>query len=65
MTDADYERKFRSMAEPVLTEGQITGLLDRLRNLEKEEDVGEVLLLTAQRRLRGSSSGTEEDGWSG
>jgi len=53
MSDADYERKFRSMAEPVLPEAQIASLLNRIRNLEKEEDIGEVLLLTADSKSRG------------
>jgi 2-methylcitrate dehydratase len=47
MTDADYERKFRSMAEPILPEHQIALVLDRLRTLEEVQDLGEVLQLTA------------------
>jgi len=47
MTDADYERKFRSMAEPILPESQIARLVDRLRTLEQVQDLGEVLQLTA------------------
>ena len=49
MTDADRERKFRSLAEPVLEEQQIVRLLDRLRNLERVERIGEVLELTVAR----------------
>jgi 2-methylcitrate dehydratase len=47
MTDADYERKFRSMAEPILPERQIVQLVDRVRTLEQVQDLGEVLQLTA------------------
>ena len=47
MTDADYERKFRSMAEPILPESQIARLVDRIRTLEQARDLGEVLQLTA------------------
>lgn len=46
MTDADYERKFRSMAEPILPERQIALLVDRIRTLEQVQDLGEVLQLT-------------------
>ena len=47
MSDADYERKFRSMAEPVLPEPQITLLVERLRTLDQAPNLGEVLQLTA------------------
>ena len=48
MADEDYERKFRSLAQPVLPEDRIVRLLDRLRNLEHAEDVGSVIELTAR-----------------
>jgi len=47
MTDADYERKFRSMAEPILPEPQLALLVDRIRTLERVQDMGDVLELTA------------------
>ena len=46
MTDADYERKFRSMAEPLLPEHNIAQLIDRVRTLEQVQELGEVLQLT-------------------
>lgn len=48
MTDADQERKFRPMAEKYakLPKNQVNRLLDRLRNLEQVQDIGEVLALT-------------------
>ena len=48
MTDEDYERKFRSLAEPVLSEERIVRLLDGLRNLERAEKVGTIIELTAR-----------------
>lgn len=51
MTDADYEKKFRSMAEPILPASQIARLVDRLRTLEQARDLGEVLQLTAPPRV--------------
>ena len=51
MTDADYERKFRSMAEPVVPEHHIARLVERIRTLEQVQDLGEVLQLTAGPRL--------------
>jgi 2-methylcitrate dehydratase len=53
MTDADYERKFRSMAEPVMPEPNIVQLIDRVRTLEQVQDLGEVLQLTAPRQAEG------------
>jgi 2-methylcitrate dehydratase len=46
MTPADYERKFRALAAPVLSEAQTNALLDRLWHLEEVKDIGEVLALT-------------------
>lgn len=46
MTESDYERKFRSLASPLLPDARIGRLLDRLRNLEQVRDIGEVLALT-------------------
>ena len=48
MADEDYERKFRSLAEPVLPEERIVRLLDSLRDLEHADDVGAVIALTAR-----------------
>ena len=48
MTDEQQERKFRPMAEEYakLPTAQVDHLLDRLRNLETVQDIGEVLDLT-------------------
>jgi 2-methylcitrate dehydratase len=48
MTDEQQERKFRPMAEESakLPRAQVDCLLDRLRNLEQVNDIGEVLRLT-------------------
>jgi 2-methylcitrate dehydratase len=46
MTEADYERKFRSLASPLLSEGQIAKLLHCLRNLEQVRDIGDMLAFT-------------------
>lgn len=49
MTDADLERKFRSLAEPMLEEQQIVRLLEGLRDLERVERISEILDLTVPR----------------
>jgi 2-methylcitrate dehydratase len=46
MKEADYERKFRSLAEPALPARQVNALLDRLHHLEDVRDLRELLLLT-------------------
>ena len=46
MTDEELEGKFYSLAQGLLSESQISGLLDRLWNLEDVEDIGEVMELT-------------------
>ncbi|MFQ5803729.1 MAG: MmgE/PrpD family protein [Candidatus Methylomirabilales bacterium] len=50
MTDADQERKFRPMAEEYakLPKEQVDRLLDRLRNLEQVQEIGEMLALTVR-----------------
>ena len=48
MADEDYERKFRSLAQPVLPDERIVRLLAALRDLEHAEDVGAVIALTAR-----------------
>lgn len=50
MTPADYERKFRALAAPVLSDTQTNALLDRLWHLEEVKDIGEVLALTVSGR---------------
>lgn len=45
MTDAEVESKFRSMAEPRLSETTILEILDRCWNLDKQTDIGELLRL--------------------
>jgi 2-methylcitrate dehydratase len=47
MTDAEVERKFRALTEPVLTETRIREALGRLWNLDQETDIGNVLKLFA------------------
>lgn len=51
MTDADQDRKFRPLAEEYagLPGEQVDRLLDRLRNLEQVQDIGEMLALTVTR----------------
>ena len=48
MSDADQERKFRPMAQDYarLPKEQVDGLLERLRELERVQEIGEVLALT-------------------
>lgn len=45
MTDEEIEAKFRSLAQGLLSERQISTLLDRLWNLEEVDDIGEVMSL--------------------
>lgn len=45
MTDAEVEKKFRALAEPVLPAERIAQALDRLWNLDSEAQIGEVLKL--------------------
>jgi 2-methylcitrate dehydratase len=44
MTDEEVIAKFRRMAEPMLRESQITAILDRVWNLEKESDISEMIM---------------------
>jgi 2-methylcitrate dehydratase len=46
MTDGEVESKFRGLCADLLTPDQTNELLDRLWNLEKEEDIGALLRLT-------------------
>ena len=48
LTDEDYERKFRSLAQAVLPEERIVRLIERLRDLEHAEEVGSVIELSAR-----------------
>lgn len=56
MTDTDQERKFRPLAEEYagLPSEQIDELLDRLRHLEHEQDLRQVLALTVPRGSQGN-----------
>ena len=45
MTDEELEGKFRSMARELLSDRQISQVLERLWNLEQVDDIGEVLEL--------------------
>ncbi len=47
MTDAEVERKFHSLVDPVLPPDRIGQALDRLWNLENETDIGSLLKLFA------------------
>src|SRR5262245_322184 len=51
MTDAEQERKFRPLAEPLLTKGQINDLLACLRRLDEVERIGELISLTVAPNL--------------
>jgi 2-methylcitrate dehydratase len=46
MSDSEVEAKFLSLAKDLLSPTQIDALLEKLWNLEKEEDIGEILRLT-------------------
>src|SRR5262245_4203602 len=52
MTDAEQERKFRPLAEPLLTKGQINDLLACLRRLDDVERIDELISLTVAPNLR-------------
>jgi 2-methylcitrate dehydratase len=45
MTDEEVEKKFRTLAEPILPAARIAEALDRLWNLEKETNIGGLLKL--------------------
>jgi len=45
MTDADVENKFRSMAGKLLDEQQMRQIIDTVYNLEKLDDIGELVKL--------------------
>jgi 2-methylcitrate dehydratase len=47
MTDAEVEKKFRALAEPVLDAARVSEALDRLWNLDREARIGDVLKLFA------------------
>lgn len=47
MTDSEVVSKFRSLAEPILAESDISEILDRCWNLEHEMEIGELLGLLA------------------
>jgi 2-methylcitrate dehydratase PrpD len=52
MTDAEQERKFRPLAEPLLPEKQIDDLLACLRRLDEVEQISELISLTVAPSLR-------------
>ena len=43
MSDEELEGKFLSLAQGLLSQAQISRLLDRLWNLEQVDDIGEVM----------------------
>src|SRR5262249_40236907 len=47
MTDAEVEAKFRTLAEPLLSETKIAEILDRCWNLDKQTNLGDLLRLFA------------------
>jgi 2-methylcitrate dehydratase len=51
MTDAEQERKFRPLAEPLLPEKQINDLLACLRRLDEVEQISELISLTVAPHL--------------
>src|SRR5215831_4640652 len=51
MTDAEQERKFRPLAEPLLTKRQINDLLAYLRRLDEVERISELISLTVAPNL--------------
>jgi hypothetical protein len=52
MTDEELERKFRSLAEPLLPKRQIDDLLACLRRLDEVEHIIELISLTVAPNLR-------------
>jgi len=52
MTEAEQERKFCPLAEPLLPKGQINDLLACLRRLDAVERIGELISLTVAPNLR-------------
>ena len=52
MTDAEQERKFRPLAEPLLPARQIDDLLACLRRLDEVEQISELISLTVAPNLR-------------
>ena len=51
MTDAEQERKFRPLAQPLLPERQINDLLACLRRLDEVERISELIALTVAPNL--------------
>jgi 2-methylcitrate dehydratase len=47
MNEADFERKWRALAEPVLPAKQMDELLDRLWHLDEAANISEILAMTA------------------
>ncbi len=45
MNNEEFEGKFRSLAQGLLSDSQIRELLERLWNLEQVDDIGEVMEL--------------------
>ena len=56
MTDEELERKFRSLAEPLLTKRQIDDLLTCLRRLDEVEQISELISLTVAPNLAARSA---------
>ena len=52
MTDAELERKFRPLAEPLLPKTQIEDLLACLHRLDEVEQISELISLTVAPNLR-------------
>jgi 2-methylcitrate dehydratase len=52
MTDAEQERKFRPLAQPLLPERQMDALLACLRRLDELERISELISLTVAPNLR-------------
>jgi 2-methylcitrate dehydratase len=47
MTDADVEAKFRMLASKMMEEDQISQIIDRVSNIEKVQDIGDLMKLLA------------------
>ena len=56
MTDEELERKFRSLAEPLLPKRQIDDLLTCLRRLDEVEQISELISLTVAPNLAARSA---------
>ena len=56
MTDQEVETKFRTLAEPLLTDATIREILDRCWNLDNQPNIGPILRSFAEAEKTGAAS---------